>query len=158
MSLYICQHKSITVCQHCCDLHSITHLMFFYGKERTLNSSSKASFQTMCEGVNTSPCPLVNEVAAQPVPGPGIQYLNWAGITASWEEVLAALLLVDTFGLRLHTRSCRMRNKRFVIVYFTLPKSSRLDRHEKTWIPLEVTHLVRLFIFLLIPKDQISIV
>lgn len=76
----------------------------------------------MCEGVNTSACLLVYAVAAQPVPGPGIQYLNWAGITASWEEVLAALLLVDTFGLGLHTPSCRVRNERFAIAYFYAAK------------------------------------
>lgn len=34
------------------------------------------SFQTMCVGVNTSPCPLVYEVAAQSVPGPSI----WTGL------------------------------------------------------------------------------
>lgn len=67
----------------------------------------------MCKGVNTYPRPLVYEVAAQSVPGPSILYLNWAGIIASREEVLAARLLVDTFGLRLHTLRCHMRNARF---------------------------------------------
>lgn len=102
----------------------------------------------MCEGVNTSPCPLVYEVAAPPVPGPSIQYLNWAGITASREEVLAALLLVDTFGSRLHTPSCRTRNERFVIVCFTLPKSSLLGWHEKTEIHRKWNPPGRIVIFI----------
>lgn len=94
--------------------------MFCYGKERTLISSFKASFQTMCEGVNASPCSLFYEVAAYAVPGPCIQYLKWAGITASWEEVLAALSLVDTFGLMLHTHK---KPERFVTIFIALPIS-----------------------------------
>lgn len=83
----------------------------------------------MREGVNASPCTPICEVAASAVPGLGIQYLNWAGITASWEEVLAALLLVDTFGLTLHT----IRNRRFVMLvfcFFVLQKGIRRVRYK----------------------------
>lgn len=57
----------------------------------------------MCEGVNSSGGPLVYEEGTQPVPGRRSCIWTSRGITASLEEFffLAAVSLVDTFGLRL---------------------------------------------------------
>lgn len=102
----------------------------------------------MCKGVNTYPRPLVYEVAAQSVPGPSILYLNWAGIIASREEVLAARLLVDTFGLRLHTLRCHMRNVRFCCCGAKIVKTRPTKRDR---ISLVVTHLAWFCLIVLIP-------